>query len=338
MSLIKFPFVIISALIFLVVVGMFISVDAPWAKNEMEQQVKENCAACEVVIGRAVISWRGLILHNTQFTVGEAGAQRLEVKIHRMVIRPEILPLFKKQVHVESVVVFEPDVIFSEGEDPEKNEPSGADDEKTEKFKVEQIAVYGGKFTYVRDVKGTHAILKISKIIGRINFSEENADARFTAQMGESGEFDLFVSIRLKKPLHVDTELNVREQNLEDLSVFLKPNAGVELKGILVKAHSQTKLRDTKLAAAVTVTFKDFKVQLHEMYDRSEWQAFFTSLGASLALKKENLEDSAQEKSRSVQIDREAHESIVHFNIARPQRSGSRRRQIKWSADCLSDR
>lgn len=313
MRILRFPFLILSVFVLLALIVISISISAPWAEEQIKKAVHEACDTCEFSMGEAQLSWRGLAIHDVKLSGGEKGAQRIEAKIRVLRILPKILPLFKKEILIRSITVYEPHVVFSEGEKPSPRQKQGGADDLP-KIEIEHVAIYDGKFNYIRDVKGTHAVLNIHKIIGKAEFENSVAKARFSAQFGNTGEFDLLVSTPIfEKPLHIDTELNVRDQNLDDLTAFFKPNAGVELKGILVKAHSIAKMRGKKLNATVTAEYKDFSVRVDKMYDRSELQAFFTNLGASLAIAKENEDAKPKDRTKTVDIEREAGESIVHF-------------------------
>lgn len=311
MKWLRFPFVIAGFVILFMLVGLFASLNSPWAKEQLEKAVRENCRGCSFEMESAQLTWRGLILTDVRFSSGKKGAKKLDLHVLRAVIRPDIWPLFKKQIRVQSAILFGPEVTYSEGDLPQK--AAGGDD--TPDVGLNKISIYNGKFVYVRDHKGTHGELAINDISGKILISGGKMDARFTARMGESGEFDLLLQAALKKPLEIDTELNVRNQNLDDLTVFLKPNAGVELKGEIVKAHAVSRARGDKLKTRLTVAFRDFSVRLLEMYDRTEAEAVFTNIGAALALKRENVKDSTEEQTSSVDSRRKKNESIVHFML-----------------------
>lgn len=309
MKWIRFPFVIASFLILALLTGLFASLNSPWAKTKLEKTVRENCDGCSFQMESAKLTWRGLVLSDVRFGTGKKGAKKFDLHVVRAVIRPDIWPLFRQEINIQSVALFAPEVIYSEGDLPV---PGGKGDESLNVV-LNKISIYNGKFVYIRDHKGTHAELTINDIAGKILVSGGRLDGRFTARMGESGEFDLLAQAALKKPLEIDSELTVRNQNLADLTVFLKPNAGVELKGEIVKAHAVSKARGDKLNTQLTVAFRDFQVRLLEMYDRTEAEAAFTNIGAALVLKRENLNSSKEKQSSTAESTRKKGESIVHF-------------------------
>jgi hypothetical protein len=307
---IRFPFLVFAVLIFVVMAGLFASLNTPWAKDQLEKAVRKNCEGCSFTIKSAALTWRGLVIKDIYFATGRKGAKKLEVQVARAVIRPEIWPLLKKEIHIRSVALFYPQITYSEGDaiTPRSREKDSGFD-----LELDKIVIYDGQFVYVRDHKGTHAVLTVNDIRGRMSFEGERMTAGFHARMGRSGKFVLTGQAGLKKPLEVETELRVRDQDLADLTVFLKPNAGVELKGQIVNAVARSRAHGDKLNTRLNITFKDFTLKLHEMYDRSDVRAFFTTIGAALALKTENVKALESEKSSTVDTQREKGESVVHF-------------------------
>lgn len=308
----RFPFLIFAIVVLIVTVGLFISLDTPWAKDQMEKAVRESFAGCVFEMESVSLTWRGLIVKDVRFARGRSGAQKLEAHIARIVIHPEFRPLLKKEIRIRSLVLFSPRITYSEGDAAPA--PARDNDDRNEfRFALERVNVYDGKFIYVRDHQGTHGVLGVNEIRGKIRLEDERIKFDLHARLGHSGKFELSGQAGLKKPLDVDTELHVRDQDLADLTVFLKPNAGVELNGRIIEAAAKSRARGEQLNTRLNITFRDFNLKLDEMYDRSEVSAFFTTLGAALVLKKDNVGEPAPERSSTVDTRREKGESIVHF-------------------------
>jgi hypothetical protein len=163
-------------------------------------------------------------------------------------------------------------------------------------------------------VKGTHAVFTVHGLNGEIDPNPDRAVANVRGLIGPGGEFQIrVVSPYGVKPLEIDTEIFVKRLNLEDLSVFFKPNAGVELWGTLEKGHARSKMTGPALKSTLFAEYKDFKLRVDKMYDRNEAQTFFTNLGAAIAMRGENRDEPAEDKRKTVESRRERGESLVSF-------------------------
>lgn len=283
-------------------------------ENKISQSLREECQTCVFSMSEIGWAWRGIALSGIEFQAGEKDGQSFSAKIPRLVIRPDLGKLLTGKVDIDVVKLIGPRFIFKDIEKiapPSKDRP---DSEEGMKAKLRRLVVTDGIFKYSRDVKGTHAELTIQKIQADAVIRDGVINALAKAQFGESGDFDLRMQMpAFKRPLEVDLDLSVRDQNLADLSAFFKPNAGVELKGILRKGHATTRLRGRTAQASVRAEYEKFDLKLHKMYDRDKWQAFFTTLGAKIAMRKENADAPPKEQRESLTTHREPGESLVSF-------------------------
>lgn len=261
------------------------------------------------------ISPRGVFVHELQILAGQEGEQRLRAQIPRVVLWPRWSKLVIGTISLNRALIERPEIQFFDGpnKSAKKSETRTESTQADPSERLSRIQIVGGSFKYIRDVKGTHAELYVHKINARLEIESAVVHGFASAQFGKSGSFDLWVTTSYSKPLEIDVELKARDQNLEDLSRFFEPNAGVKLEGLLLSGHATAKLRDRHVSATLQADYKDFKLRVNPMYDRNEIQAFFTNLGVAIAVRKKNVDKSKSEKTEAVEIDREKDESIVSF-------------------------
>ncbi len=136
-------------------------------------------------------------------------------------------------------------------------------------------------------------------------------------QLEGSGHIDLRFStdLRADAPDNLKAEVDIKNQDLETLTSFFRPNAGVSLTGKMLTGKGQVTVTGKKLDAKVTTTFKGFEITLEKMHDRSEASAFLINLGLEIDAKRENLDDPSDEKTRRVSLTREPKERLVGFAL-----------------------
>ena len=295
---------------------IFIPKMVPWAEKTVRDAVKRDCKSCEFSMGPVTLGWQGLGLGDVWLAGGHKDSQRLEFKARRIVVKPEWTTLLGDHPVIEGVTLEHPEVVFYDGENKSHLKSESAMEGDKSDVMVNAIFVENGTFTYVRNVKGTHAVFKIHNINGDIDPNPDSAVARVRAQVGDSGQVDLTVkSAYTQKPLEIEADMSVADQNLGALTDFFKPNAGVELTGTLVKGHSVSKLKGAELTTSLYADYKDFKLKVDKMYDRNEVQTFFTNLGTSIAVREKNHSAPAEEKMKTVESKRKGGESIVSFML-----------------------
>lgn len=327
MSRKPFLFIAVPFLVLLVVfTGLYIAIEMsePWAKKQIENAVHDACASCKLSIGDIQLSLftiGGIEFKDIKFSSGKKGGQEIQASVRKIVVRHEVISLLRRQIRVGYLGIVDPKVTFTDGEARAKAVSGNVEMPAFDEFAIYDTRISGGEFTYVRNVKNTNAALRIKDLhidagpLGNVpELKDETANFKTTSQIEGSGRVALDISVKVfSKPLFIDTVLDVKDQDLEGLSRFFKPNAGVDLKGLLVNGQATTKLRGNHLNATVRARYKDFSLRLDKMYDRSEIQAFFTNLGAALAMQDKNTDESKSEQTRAVELDRQPNESIVSF-------------------------
>lgn len=287
----------------------------PRVEEEISRRLHDKCPTCEFAMASMGWAWRGMALRHVQFRAGEKDGPRVIAEIACLAIRPDLFKLLRGEIEISRIHILRPEVTFRDIEkvkrpvakraSPNRNGPS---------FPLRRLVIERGKFKYIREVRGTHAELTIHKIQADAVIKDETLNALAEGQFGTTGDFDLRVAMPIeKRPLEVDIDLSVRDQNLADLTAFFQPNAGVELKGILRKGHASTRLRGSSAQTSLKAEYEKFELKLHKMHDREKWQAFFISLGAKIAMKKENTQAAPHEQREVLATERESGESLVHF-------------------------
>ncbi|MBX3021283.1 MAG: hypothetical protein KF799_06345 [Bdellovibrionales bacterium] len=290
---------------------------APWAERQVRERAKERCPTCTFSLDKLSLSWRGLNLEGLGLSAGARGGQRVEALIPNMTVDLKWSALLNRQLVAERLAMQNPKIVFFDGEKTGAGTGTGTND-SSEGFAVnlKRLDIQNAEFSYIRDVKNTHAELHIHDIDAQIQLTSQNILAEFSGRIGGSGRVNVaLTSQRPTTPLHIDCDVHVRDQDLADLSRFFKPNAGVELSGQLLKGEGHIEVRGQKLNATLFTEYKDFKLTTHKMYDRNDLQAFFTNVGADIAMRANNKDLPAAQKRESKTLEREGDESIVSFML-----------------------
>ncbi len=302
-------------LLLLALIGIFAALTVvvkpnfePWLERHIRFELKAACPACEFSMEDVTLSWDGFGLQKVHFTTG-TGQQRLEAEIATIYLYPNVTSLLNGKPRLQNITFDQPKMIFhDEGE-------KSAQKQSESSFALPphlHIQIDNGDFTYIRDVKNTHATLTIEHIQALIGPEADLLRARATAQLGQTESLNLTVSADLhKNPLEATIEMRAKDQDMKVLSDFFEPNAGVKMEGILIAGHVVSQLKGTHVSTQLTMEFKDFKLKVKPMYDRDGVQAFFTNLAAAVALKKKNVGAQEKEKTESIETDREGQESLV---------------------------
>lgn len=318
-------------LVSLLVVGalliLFAKVFVPWGTaRQIRASVENNCRTCQLEIGRTTFSVffpTKLSLHRVHLTGGEKGATEVDAVAERIEAEVSVIPLILGRIHFDAIRVVRPNVIVTDGDGHSPPSPPKAiDDEKPLfDFLIQETLIDEGNFAYVRNYRGTHAVLRIGRINGGIGalgtvreLREASAKAQVFARVENSGEVEVLISTFLfSAPLRVAVEVRVKDQNLGDLSNFFGENDGVFLKGRLIKGRAQVAVRERRLTSEVWAKYEDLDVKLRKTQDRSAFAAFIANLGEALTVNSRNVGKREEDQIREVTLDREEKESLVSF-------------------------
>jgi hypothetical protein len=216
----------------------------PFAIEKIESFVNENCETCHLSLGgldASLLTPGEISFTGVDFKSGIAGAQQVDAKAARVRMKFSLADLYRKKPHLQLLDFEKPDVTFTDGD--KHTHPKPKDSDFT--FVIERMVAHDGEFTYVRDHLGTHAILHIHDIqvqagaIGNVpDLKAVATRASALARIEKSGEVGIDLSVPVfAKPLRLDVDLKIKDQNLADVTPFFKENAGVILKGVMLSGH-----------------------------------------------------------------------------------------------------
>lgn len=321
------PLFIVLGIIFAIaaVLSWISQVKAPaLVREKIEKAVSDNCATCKIEIGNVstpLIPFGDIVLNDIKFSYGTKGAAEVEADVKQVKLHVSKLEPFRI-THLE---ITSPNVKYTEGD---KEVPKRKSDEKPEEttqasFIIEKTTLTDGRITYVRNTHGTHAVLRVHSI--KVDIAELSDDPKKTseliqanavAQIEDSGTVDLDLKIApLNETLKMNIDFRVRDQNLADLNTFLKPNAGVELRGILIRGRSRLHVRDRESKVRVWAEYKGLGVNLEKTYDTSEFEAFIVQMGAELTMDEKNNEKPEDEQLATTTHTRKQDQGIVGFLV-----------------------
>ena len=292
-----------------------------YIQKKIEASIPENCASCSIDVGSTSISLfspRLWVLRDIRFKGGTPETCSYDLHIDEVALEVNLRPLWDRHLQIGRLDITNPNLTLVDGEKRSKK----SEQESTLKYKVENIKLTNGTFTYVRNYKGTHAILHMTKVEAQSEIfgTEDELVGRplvvnSSLVMEQSGNIDLdiYTYMFAEGPLTVDTSIKIKDQDLGKLTPFFRPNAGVILKGKMLSGIGTAKLRGSKLEASVTSTFKDLKIVLEKEVERSSIEAFFQNIGLAIDANKENSSKPIEDRTRKVRITRKPEERVVGF-------------------------
>lgn len=301
-----------------IALGLYFTLVGPlnrWANQSAKDWLNKSCSSCEVSLGAARWSWRDLVLTDVSGRVGESNGPNLLFHIQQLKIRPKLLRLLLGHLEIERIKVVAPRLVYADLEKTgtERSAPkSRADPVVT----WPTVVIDHGEFKYIRDVKGTHAVIEFHNLKGEVAEINQALRGSVTGRLGERGDFEInLVATPQDQLAQVDVELRLKNLSLVELSDFFEPNAGVKLMGDMQAGHALLKLRQSHLDVSLWAEFSNFDLHVLSMYDRTRIEAAVTNLGTSIAMRAKNLNENDPEKRQSVGLDRQAHESVVSFML-----------------------
>lgn len=319
--------ILISALlvVLFVMLAVLPQVFINYKKKKIENDFQEACSSCELKIGEISYSlFRASEIEISNFFLISEKAHALEsrLQIESIKIHFDPMALFSKMIQVSQISVRGMQVeLIDTDKAPKNSQIEGSENDFH--FYISHVKVLSARFKYTRKHHGTVASIHINNIRGEIGeFTDlkkpntQLASAHFNLQIENRGRVQLDVDTRdFLKIKNVMASLTVTNQDLSDLNIFLKPNAGVMLKGNLQKGIGFVNMNGKHETAKVNASYENLEVKVEPFVQRSELESYFTNIGASLAMKPENLTSSPQSQSRDVDTDRQEGESIVGFML-----------------------
>lgn len=281
----------------------------------IERRVRATCASCEISIGRVALDGAGVTLFDLAFTKGRDDARhRFRAVVTRVRLAPRWSALLTGRIVFDDLEVDGAQVTLIDHAEG-RPQPSDVDRSAGDGPAVERVHLKNGMFIYVRDRRGTHAVVAFRRLRGEVlDLTTPTPHAKLTGQLGFSGEMRIEVKTLAGAPgPDADVEIWFNDLNLADLSAFFEPNAGVELGGALHFAHATSRLRGTRVATRARAVFDDFELAVKPDADRGGWTAFFTNLGIAIGIKQSNSDLGEAAQTRALTLYRRPNESLVGF-------------------------
>jgi hypothetical protein len=302
----------------------------------IESKVEKACAPCELKIGSLglnLFSPGDFTFKNVRFSIGEKDVLEVKASAKAIFFHISIHQLFNRRLWMRGLDIERPDVEVIDGDKKTAKKPDDVP-AKILDFVLLPSKFHNGEFKYTRNHMGTAATVQVHEINGGITRLQprmkELAQVHLRARYETTGRAILNVQMNpFLSPPKIIVQLNVENQDLQDLSRFLKPNAGVDLKGVMLKAQAVIDVEnDVHERATVSVEYKDLKIDVQKEYDRTGLEAFFSTLGTDLSMNKENVGAPAEVQAKQLYLEREdkedksGKESIIHF-ILRGMKEGA---------------
>lgn len=308
------------------IAGLYVSaltVVAPRiVRIEALEAIADACGQCNTEIGSVSFEFLNpgsVRFHDVKMKLGSFGGSEGLLRLKEVRVNLSLLKSRREHIVIDLIRFENPDILFVDGDAVSKKSESKEEPGPT--FEIARTEISNGVFTYTRNTKGTSATLHLADISGFVSrvgssaeLKNEVVEAHLKTQIEKSGEVQLDVAALLRPgPDHVDVVVNIKDQKLDVLTPFFNPNAGVELKGEMLKGRGRVKIRDQEMEANVWAVYRGLELKLNPMYDRTEAEAFFMNLGAELVMNEDDLDKPASQQARTVHSRRENGERIVGF-------------------------
>lgn len=293
------------------------------AKSEIVDAVESSCASCKFEIGSVAF---GLLnpgqvrIRDVRVKEGYEGSSELLVKIESIYLDINLAASSRDHIAIREIQLREPDVLLVDG-DAKSPEAKHGDDSTGPTFAIDSTKLSDGVFTYTRNTKGTSATLHLAKIQGEFtalgtskDLKDKFVEAHLKTQIEKSGETEVDLRVPMTGAANnVDVSVYIRDQDLGVTTPFFNPNAGVELKGQIVKARGRVRVRSNDLVASAWIIYHGLELKLNPMYDRSKAEAFLLNIGADLVMKETDLDLDKKDQTEYLHAKREPNERIVGF-------------------------
>jgi hypothetical protein len=291
-------------------------------RDAIQEAVAKNCPTCSVEIANIDFS----IFHpsfirfsGVKFSMHHPSDSAMTAEIEDLDFNLNLHTLRRDHLDIDLIVVHAPNLTFIDGDEhsplsnPKKDDPS--------LINLAKIEIENGRFKYVRNTKGTSATLHLKDLNGDAFIvdaekpkAEQFIGSRFTMRIENSGQTELKIKTPLEnKTSHFDVEVDIKEQNLSDLTPFFIHNAGVELNGKMARGKSLVTIRGDELKASVWAEYHDLRVKVVKMYDRNSIEALFTNLGADLSINETDEDLIKEAQTRAVELKRKPGEPVIGF-------------------------
>ncbi|HAF94892.1 MAG: hypothetical protein A2021_05415 [Elusimicrobia bacterium GWF2_52_66] len=293
-------------------------------RRRLISAVQNSCKTCELSLSPVHISLMPLALSGSRihFTGGMPNATVVHAEAERVYIPVSLFPLLTNRFRAGQIEIEHPVVKITEGD---LYASSSTEDSSARPFdlEIEGIKVKNGSFIYNREHLGHSGSLNVSRIniaMGPVGSSDRLRDTYVESSadglLEESGQFHLQVNARIfAKIPDVKVKLQISGQDLAALNPFLKPNDGVQLKGMLIDGQSEVAIRGVRLKSSAYLRFRKLGVKIKKTDENSAFSAFVQTLMASITMGKQNIDGGDYDRTGMADLERKQKETIISFTL-----------------------
>ncbi len=303
-------------------------------RTQLEAFVTESCRSCTLDLGeiRVAVLPPSIILERVRFSGGDYKTTKVDAEVQRIVARTSFGSLISRKLEFELVQVYGSHVLVTEGDLPVP--PSKARERRPKSWVIRGVELSAGTFSYIRvfgsGQESRKAVLHVKDIeakIGELGTTAELINQKVHGQangrLEKSGGFVLSVqSPPFSRLLHVDVDLQMTGQNLEDVSSFFQTTDGISFTGKLHKGRSIINVRENRLSGSVQVEYDGLDVHYEKTRSRGSISAFLSNLIKSFKFRPSDLGKAPSDQRREVELRREPKETLIHF-ILRGMKEGA---------------
>ena len=291
-------------------------------KKKILDGVKDSCPDCVLYIKNidiSLLSPGNLTFNDVRFAQGQGGHALVEVRLAELKVDIALTKSSKEKVIINRVDGDRAEVIYADGDAPEKKEPPAPESEPLH-FEIRESHLRGALFRYVHTKDKRSSILHfhdidadLSSVGNTPEVLKQMATAKLSGQIEKSGKGVLTLAALIKPfPWYVDATLELENQNLTDLNTFFTPNDGVELKGLMIHVLAKLKTRGDTTKSHVEATYRDAEYKERPTKERPGIKAAIATVAADIFMTKTNVDFPPELQKADIDVKREAGEPLVH--------------------------
>jgi hypothetical protein len=291
-------------------------------RKKLDTYVSENCGTCVLNIGaiRTDVLLSNVTFQNIHFYWGDPRATAFDFRIPLLRMHVVLSDLFKHLIHLQHVVIEEPNAEVLEGDLRSLSYKSNGTELQ---FAVDGVEIVQAHFTYTREHNGRLAPIHVDQIHGQVDQVGNTPDlrdhittAQVTAVLENSGKINLKVMSHIfAKALNAEIDLAINRLPLNRMNPYFETNDGVKLSGQLAEDHCGAVIRQKQLHAFVQAQYEGLDVQFNKNQGRTAFSAFLLNLVEKLKLNAKNMDTEQSLQIQYANIQREQNETILKFII-----------------------
>jgi hypothetical protein len=311
--------------LFLIFIVLIHVVAPAWIEDKVTTGIKKGCPQCEIAIGDVEISiLKGSIAFDDfRYEDSPDRHARIFVRAKQLEIFAKLESLIRKPLVIENLRG--EDVAFRVTENPEID--SGVDDGSPPlsglpPLVIEHIEVHQSSFRYVDLVKPQASSLLLTQVDGTVGpwstrrelanrFTPERTLIHATGVLENSGHFLVKAHADPLSPRGTaNVYIEVKDQELENVSEFFDREEGVQLQGRVFLISTDFKMNDGKIDGKLKASYFGLGVKIRDK-DNSKFKNFLATAGVDLVKKNEQGINGEPPGEKSVEGERKPNQGLV---------------------------